>query len=855
MTTWDELKATGRGRIVLALEITGYPVVFTTYDWTPTDSWYTDGYYDGVRPWLQHEGVELSDLSRFIEGHFEVGDLTLSVADIAGGMTGQLMDYAARIHTRLAAPVSEVDTSITVLDASGWDASGRVWLGQEAVHYTSRTATVLTCDRRGDLGTIARGYSVDYAAEPPVAVVVADGPTDIRGRPCRLHAAVIDPGTGDPGPTTVLFRGFVSQDAVIGRARWQIPIQGIETVLDRLVGHDLPTTGVRTTYCYSGFEGSLSTVYYTQTDGYEVPYEVTIGGLFATQESLVRAWNAESRGQGSTIDPYIYRSGDKWGLGIDANPVVHLRVTVREGDPLWAMGFEPGIIIQDPNTRLEREAEGEPRLLVVDWADGYPPIVNVETTAGFSTGLWAALPGHCFARVQALISDTIAFYPSSQDPVRREPYWAIDGDKSEDMVLSHVVAFSGDPADPDTLVDAMRRALHLLPGQTEPESWLAFGLTDDDIDFSELEAALRGLPLVLRFFYDAVTEGTSPKDLFGARLGILGIAPRITAEGRIGFSRIATPTPLSVGEIEVDDRIWEAMRARDTEARLGGDPLLSQTVIRSGYDYRTDQWPGPTKIRWIDGIAERGHVRAVEYDLRGIAFSARLSHLPDDIYHLEQTLRTGLTATHYGLFGRLAADLVIPCSWLAKQLSVGDQAILTHPVAPDVVEGRIGVEGRPCIVVGRVRPVTEDAPDQLTVKVPPRTRASGIGPCALAGAWDPGTLTLTFASADVPKYAAPGGNDLVEFVAGDDEYLWEYDVETPSASYPLLVTPLAIDPVAKTVTFAVNPFPGGVFPTDGVWMTFPDWQYQSDWQKQWLAIADTAYGLGPTPDEGFTWGI
>jgi hypothetical protein len=853
--TWDALKASGKGRIVLALEITGYPVIFTTYDWTPTDSWYTGGYYDGVKPWLQHDGVELSDLSRFIEGHFEVGDLTLTVADIAGGMTAQLMDYAARASSRLAAPVSAVDSSITVLDATGWPASGRVWLGQEAVHFSSRTATVLTVDRRGDLGTIARSYSVDYAADPPVAVVVSDGPTDIRGRPCRLHVAVIDPGTGTPGPTTVLFRGFVSQDAVIGSARWQIPIQGIETVLDRLIGHDLPSTGVRTTYSYSGIEGSISTVYYTMTDGYETPFEVTIGGVWSSQESLVRAWNQESRGQTSTVDPYLYRAGDKWGLGVDANAVVHLRVSIREGDPLWALGFEPGMIVQTPNTVLRREAEGEPRLLVVDWTDGYSPRVNVELPDGFSTGLWASLPGHAFARVQALIGSSVVFYPSSQDPVRKEGYWAVESDKSEDMVLSHVVAFSGDPADPDTLPDAMRRALHLLTGQTEPESWLAFGLTSDDIDFTELEDALRGLPLMVRFFYDAVTKGTSPKDLFGTRLGILGIAPRITGEGRIGFSRIATPTQLSVGEISVDDEVWEAMRARDTEARLGGDPLLTQTVIRSGYDYRTDRWPGPTKIRWIDGIAERGHVRAGEYDLRGVAFSERLSHLPDDVYQLEQTLRSLLTATHYGLFGRLAADLVIPCTWLAKQLRVGDQAVLTHPVAPDVVEGRIGIEGRPCIVVGRRRPVTENAPDELTVKVPPRTRASGIGPCALAGLWTPGTLTLTFASADTPKYAAPGGNDLEEFVAGDDEHLWEYDVESPSSGYPLLVTPIAIDPVAKTVTFGVNPFPGGVFPVGGVWMTFPDWQYQSDWQQAWLAIADSSYGLGTTPDEGFTWGI
>lgn len=851
--TWDTLKGIGRGTIVLCLEIAGYPFVFTSYDWTPTDSWYADAYYDAAKPWLRHEGVDLGDISRFIEGHSEVDDISLQVVDIGGEMTGQLKDFAARAWTRLAAPVSPFDASIVLLDATVLPSSGRAWLGQEAVHYTSRTATTLTCDRRGDLGTVARAYQVDYSREPPIGVVVADGPTDIRGRPCRVHVAVTDPVSGEPGPTTVLYRGFVSQEAVIGRARWQIPIDHISLVLDRSVGQDLPSVPVRTTYHYSGDPDSISTVYFQQVGTYGVPYEITVAGTFANQHELAWTFNQESVALPSTIEPTLYQAGEKWGIYVAANASVHLVIDVRYGDPLWAIGFEPGTIVQDRNTILRREADEKPRLLVADWTSGYQVQINVETDDGLSTDLWAALPGHPFAKIYALLGNQISFLADSQDPVREELIWTVD--EEEDMRLSHVFAFSGDPADPDTLVDAMRRALYLLPGQDEPESWCAFGLDADDIDFDELETALTGIPAPLNFFYDALTEGMSPKDLFGPRLGVLGIAPRITDEGRLGFVRIETPTPLSVLDIELNDEVWAAVQAAETEARLGGDPLLTQAKISAGYDYRADKWPKPTTINWVDGIADRGRVRSVSYKLRGIAFSDRLAHLPDTLLRLEQLLAPWLTAIHYGLFGRLSADLVIPSTWTAKQFKVGDQIVITHPLAPDLVEGRIGVDSRPGIIIGRSQPVTEDRPDELIVKIPPRSRASGIAPCALAGSWNPGTLTLSFPSADTPKYAAEGGNDLTEFRAGDDVYLWEYDVETPSGGYPLLVTPIAIDTTAKTVNLGFDPFPGP-FPTAGVWMTWPDWDHQShDWQQDWLSIADSAYGLGTAPDEGFTWGV
>jgi hypothetical protein len=51
--TWAALQATGRGRIVVLLEVTGYPRVLATESVTVSDSWYTDAGYGGVDPWLE----------------------------------------------------------------------------------------------------------------------------------------------------------------------------------------------------------------------------------------------------------------------------------------------------------------------------------------------------------------------------------------------------------------------------------------------------------------------------------------------------------------------------------------------------------------------------------------------------------------------------------------------------------------------------------------------------------------------------------------------------------------------------------------------------------------------------------
>ena len=854
--TWDYLKASGSGRIVLALEIAGWPYVFTSYPWTPDDDWYTDAGYEGALDWLIPQGIELADSIRPLEGFGDTPGITFTIADVDGGLTALHRDYTARVWTRLATSLDRYATEVEVLDATGFRAlSGVIWIGQEAIRYVYRDASTFFGCTRGYYSTIPRDYPTNFALEPPVSAVVADGPVDIRGRPCRLHVAEVTDGV--VGKTTIIYRGFVGQDIDLGEAAWVVKIEHCSVVFDRRIGADLPSTALRPGYFYTGDPSSVSVVGYQQvgSGGSGVTFRVVTSGFYSNAESLARIWNEAAKALGSTIKPQVYRVGNKWGLYAPANTAVNLAVTCRYGDPLWALGFEPGTMIQDRNVEWRREADEEPRPVVVDWTDGYSPIVAVDDPEPIITGLYVSIPGHPFSRVYAKIDETIVLLSYSQDVVRKETIWTVEENTPEKMRISHVFAFSGDPNDPDTLTDAIRRALWLLPGQPEPERWCAWGLTTDDLNFDELTAAFVGAPTELSFCYDSITKGMSFKDIFGPRLGVLGVAPRITTGGSIGWVRIETPIELAANEVPVDDEVWSVIEASQVRSRLSGDPLVTQVRVLTGFDYRSDEWPPrPSEVNWDDGIATRAQVRSMSYDLRGIAYSDKLAHLPSTIPALEGVLRTWLTAFHYGLYGRLSADFVIPVTWTGKQFRCGDVVKITHPLLPDVTEGQIGVAERLGFVVGVRHAVTDDGPDQLTVKIPPRSYAGGIGPCALATGWDPGTYTLAFPDAGSPRYAQHGRNDLDEFYPGMIGTLWEYDVYRPSVGWPLTVNVVSVDTVTNTVVIDANPFPGWIFPTYGVWLTFGEWLDQQQQDRLFVSIADTSYTLG-SGDPGFAWAV
>lgn len=866
--TVAELDAYGYGRIVVWFEIAGYPYVYCTEDRTPRadDAWYYEDRdygagsssveaYDGVRPWLIPDALgDTEDLSRFIEGELEVPGIEVAVLDYDGELTAMLKDMAARTSSRINADVDDDDHTITLIDATGFpEPIDTAWMGLEAIRYVAKTATSLNTCARGIHKSTARSYLVDDTIEPPIGIMVTDGPIDIRGRPARIHMASVD-DQGVAGVATCVYRGFVGMEiAEIGEGIWRIPVEHAWTsVCSKSLAQGLPSSDASMGYYYSGQSGGLSDITfstYNRTTYQFDSYTVTIPEAFYPDADQLR----------STIVSYVVAAGadlyfwvqesgeapDKSLITVPADSDYEVHITIREGDPLWAVGFDAGELWQSPGVALSYESPNAVHLSVIDLHWSGSPRVPVENSAVFVEGCAVVLGKSSWALVNTIVGDSVYLHPYYRDYNRREQFWSVDADKADELVLRHVFAFSVIPGVIDTITTAMKRALHLLPGQSEPEEWCAFGLSSSDIDFDELDAAIAGAPTILRCFHDAISESVTFSDVFAPRLGLLGIAPRIIDDGVIGFARVETATALSAGSVEVDADMWgggeDAARVR---VSLGGDGVLSQVTVKFGHDYRDDSWSPSIDITWVDGISTYSRKRSISYDIRGMCVNPLIAGMPATRAELRTVLVPWTTALHYGIYGRLSSVVDLPCTWVAKQLLCGQFAAVTHELLPDVQNGTIGMTGRTALVEGRVQPRTSQRADILKLRFQSNNNASGISPAALGDGWTVGTLTMAFSGADDPVFAQDGGNDLAEFADGDDVLIWEYDTESPSSGYPLSATIDTVDAVAKTVVFTADPFSGSGIPGSYVVVTYPEWDDMTALQQRWLAIADGAYTIG-----------
>lgn len=873
---WSDLITTGRGRIVVLLEITGFRYVLGTDTYTCSESWYSDEGYEAIQPWLEWDVGPIDETIDPLLGFMKCGDLSVRVVDVGGGMIAEIKSRESLNAQAITTSVTAAATTISVADASGFSADDVLHIGQEAFKVGAVSTNDLTGCTRGYLGTTAAVHTLDLTAMPEQQPFVTDGPVRLAGRPCRIRVAVVDEATGTPGNAAVVWRGVIGEEIEVRPESWDIPLLHISNMLSRQVGRGLTSSAIAPqTYWYSGdVWPSLSTTRYFRktTAGASVLVDVTVtGGLYASQAMLAGDWNVASIAAGSTHWPQIRPSVDtgEYALFCPDSASSYVEVMVREGDVLWALGFEPGTYVQEPGEDMEEKPGDDPRAWVLDLSGrgDARPMVYVDDSSQFTTDLWVVPPNAPYMRVAATTVsggyDSVSLAPRIMDPVRpTQWYAAVDDGDEEDLILRHAFVFSSHwDTDLDDVEDAIKRSLGHLSGASEPTDWTIPLITSGDVDYTELTAALGGTPSALELFTAVVPEGVEWQELFGPHLGILGVCPRITTDGKIGWARIDTPTTLSAISVEVDEEIWELVESASIAARIGG-ALMTGVELKYGYDYRTDEWPRPSNIRWYDWAAEAGQQRDECYELRGVTTSTRISALARDRAELDNIIASAVRSTHFGLYGRDAIDVEIPCTYLAWQIRCGDVVLITHPLLPDTTAGAIGVTDRLGFVVGRRLPLAgDDGVGTLTVRIPPTVRASGIAPCARGDSWTVGTLTLTCSDATDPLYAASGGNDLTDLAAviaaegNTTVLLWEYDIATPTGSYPLTGTASACNATAKTITFTADPFSGGALPATGVEVTWPAWGSQSTQQKRWLAVADTAYGLGATPDAGYKWGI
>lgn len=882
MTTIAQLNSTGRGKIIYLLEILGIGV-WTTYDYTPTDSWFTTHAYGAGRvyPWLEYTGLgPIVDRIDFIEASLKVEPITAEIVDVSGAMTALVKGWRARSATYLSTTASSATATIAVEDTGSFDAEGVIYIGQEAIYHTGKNATQFTTCTRGYLGTVAAEHYVDLTGAYPEGPVATDGPDGLEGRRAILHAAVMDEN-GDIGATSIVYRGRIGEEMRAGRGKWTIQIRHISEVLQQNFGDGMGEAKIRPrSYYYCGDEARTSlhrtpvTVFDT-TPLADVRKTVDVAEGYYSDSGLAAAFNTDSSTEllGNVI-PYLFFSPDDelWHLMAAAVANKYATIDVAVGSPLWCLGFNAGSYKTDVNTAYDRTADNEPIPLLVDCNDlswgGNTPKIWMESVSGLIDDLFVQAPGNFYIAVESLNTttpyvelDTGRYDNIAAESLRR---WHVVVDDVDDLTLRHVFAFGNRDESPIDIEEALKRMLYQAASQSEPERWCALGCLPSghehgsDFDWTELTNILKPIPRPLKIWNDCITGSTVVWKAIGPAFAALGITPRITTAGKIGFSRLSTPIKTLANSVDFDSSVWSLDDAKEVMGRLDAVPKINVVQVDYGFDYTRDEknWKQPIKVIWREGISTLGRTRSASYQVRGWKVGP-FRGLAPNAEALAEILDQQVRTVHFGVMGRRSDVVDIPCTWVSRQYACGDFVRVTHELAPDTIEGAVGVSDRIGVVVGRRLTTTTGESDIISVRFGADVNAYGIAPCAHGDSWVQGTLTLSFSNADGPLYAASGGNDLTAFEtlfnAGEADVLLQEKDNTTADTWTATIDSISV--AGKTVVLTADVFTvsGNPYPTAGVYMTIPDYDSAGALAQDYCYTSDTTPTLGSAGDPPHEW--
>jgi len=888
--TWTAAKSTGRADVVYLLEILGIGV-FSTYDYTPTDSWFVNHAYTGSRywPYLQWDVSPIGEQIDYLEARLDVDDLVVKIADVGATVTGLVKDWKARTATPLTATLTAAATTVNVSDTSDFSASGHIYIGTEVIEYASKGGGGVTFEgcTRASLGTVAREHFVDFTGDLPEGPVVVDGPEFLEGRRAFLHAAVIDPSTGVPSATEIVYRGRVGASMQVGRGELTLTIEHISKVLKDNCAQDFAQSPIKRGYYYTGvsdsWQVSTTRVWVSHEAGTLETGEFQASEGWYTPEELATEINTQVVAMGLGADFYcIHEGAGRYAVRCEVPTNRRINIAVYAGSPLWALGFDEGQITSALSTDLYYQASRPPRHCVVDfsgrWRGGYRPLIKVEDATVFTANLFVQIPKGPFAKVETATGTLVTLFGDSYDQAFgsvQQPFWAVED--AQDAILRHCMVFTSNDVDV-SLLNALKMMLGLqqgLHGADEPERWCAMGALDAghehdaDFDWGELSILLARVSPHLAYWRDCLNESIEPWAVIGQMFAVLGICPRITASGQIGWTQLQTPIATLADDVLVDDSVWSLVDAAQVRARLGGQAKINVVEVQTSHDYTQESgggsgggsqgssgkkgWGPPIRIEWREGINRLTKTRAAKHQLRGIIGGLSAGRGPT-LLELAQTLDLAIRPTHFGVFGRTVSYVDIPCTWTARQLLCGDAVSVTHDLVPDTVEGTVGVTSRVGLVVGRRMQLTQDDTDTLTILFGADTNSYGIAPCALGTSYVGGvTKTVTFANADSPVYEQAGANDLDRFADGDDVLFIEYDTLAPTIWSGTIST---VDAAAKTVVLTSDIFVAS-FPANGAWMVNPDWDNASATQQGYAYNSDTGTtpSLGAGSDQYMEWTV
>ena len=852
------------------------------------------------KPYLNPVDVTIDEEVDFTAGSLDVGSIELSATDVNGEIIDSISPETWG-HTVITESLTETDTTINVDVDIFPDAPFTAYIGQETVRVTEKLLKALTVERAAYRSQPSY-YTISLGGDSAVLPKLRTYPVPLWGRKCYLYLK-----RDDETDAECIYRGIVgSVEDQAGQFLFEV--NHIVTRFEEKIAAKLPSTKVRSGYYYSGIEHrrSLATTEVAIMNGSTVhaTWLLPVGrdqvydgashpdggdGFFPDHETLAYAWNEIANDiiwiaapvDGTAVltwntEDEVYELKFSAGVGVTG-----MRFTVRRGDVLHALGFEEtsGLYVADSGDVVQ--AKDPPRFMCVDftWFDPPPvgPLIPVERTTGMLDGAPVFLKDHPGAHIAAAAEDEMdeadtkilcniafgyqgdQFYAHSADTGvgrgRRGPWaYVVDADADDDKkALTHCINFGG--------VTLRQIILFLFrPSSSSADdylgvhpSWRVPGIASEDLDLDELDDLMGGIPSTyLDRSFDSIRDKTTVGALVFPRLGLLGIAPRLKAEGVIGFARLNFPTDADAVATELDDEIYEYFQQTDVRSSLTPTQMLTEMDVKHYFNYSIEKWPKkPLTITGDNGINQLGKTFGINLSCRGLMLDERTGFARLHCYRTETELLSDIMFiffnSHFMAYGGQNQELDIPVTDEGKQFLVGDVVTLTHPHAPNVVEGQNGFVADLSLVTGRSINYGGAKSDTLSMLVFPFAAGEGkIAPCALGTAWNVGELKLTFG--DVTLYSAA---DLTEFAVDDLVSFRPFDSSAGSGLVDATIT----DIDGAVVTLDLDPMGGGGFPADGIYMYWPEYDDASAAQQGWLYFCNENYILGAVEDDGYKWGF
>ena len=878
-------------RVVPVILVAGVPVVLTPAGVAPTTVSVTSGTVDPL--WWPGTGTlteTLPDASTFnpvkglldpdevfsiveeasvLKGDVRVEALVFSLLDTDGAATAMLSVREARTTQLLGSAITETSTSIPLVSASGFPASGIASLGRETFLYSSISTNTLVSSliTRGRYGSHARAHDAPEEHRP---LVSAGGPRHWQSRLATMWlCALSDDGTTLTDPT-LLYAGTVGAGVQLkgNLTRWSVPLDHVTESLSRKLdtrpldlygyahfdlresNHPLRLGGGTS----SGLPVDSHSLQWTADENDAAGWHPTVGAFV---DAAHRVFSAATTGAGSVV--------------LAGNGKIIVRQQGSDASPRWFSVTAAWDNVTTVNQRVDTDntpAQWVPSKAAPECCFRLSGWVRIPSAVDFarvpSTFSWSYTSGSgdtATARL-SLVASTGEFEDYSASIVERDSARQavrVSASGPAPLITERTAAKLGIIARGDSPVATLRAGalgIDALTGQDLYESAVDW----DHLEANFAGAPTGGLPQAREYTFTAGADSFLALLIDELRLRGMCLAMRF---GRITGVRMQSlaDTESTVATIGESDLLTDKGVELPIDVIDNTEPLASTVVF--SVPTNTPDGPGkPREVSVSDSTfqGEFGDGEAVE--------CKALLSLPVSLALDVATTLGPLYAIAQQILGPLAEpsrSVRLPLTPTLMGLQPGDLVAFTHSRVPTWAGVR-GVSASVCQVQGVQREVMGGRLRATATLRLQSSASSGYCPEVLvaAGGLTVGSPVMTLDAAsgwgaqchaqDVDASGNVSTLMTSGFVVGDDVALSVLDDRTPIADEAFKVASMT----TSTITLNGNPSAGMVAAAAaqyGVtlrWRAYDDTNSRQHASHAWIADATTGT-LGGGGDPGKRW--